>query len=171
MACSVMDEGMYLQDEEGMLAIINEDNMNAALDMATNEMEVLAFISKEIAGLPAKDVNAEKILATTKSRFGTKAFNDADLKSLYNYALMVPSPLIRNLTELHFSLVPAALLRCPPKHFHNIANVDGGGLNPYSKATPLETMWTYVRTYVRTCTCPCTYVRTSLHMYMRQCSV
>ena len=77
-ACCVMDQGMYNNDEKGMLAIINEDNANAALDMATNEMEVLAFISKEIAGVAASDLVAEKVLACTKSRFGAKAFSDED---------------------------------------------------------------------------------------------
>ena len=55
-----------------------------------------------------------------------------DLKYLYNFALMVPQTLVRNLTELHFSMVPAAILRCSPKHFHNIAAVDGGSA-PYCK--------------------------------------
>ena len=75
--CSVMSQGMYA-DESGMMAIINEDNANAALDMATNEMEVLAFMAKEIAGVPASDLVAEKIFATTKSRFGAKAYSDQD---------------------------------------------------------------------------------------------
>ena len=55
-----------------------------------------------------------------------------DLGYLYNFALMVPLPLVRNLTELHFTMVPVALLRCPPKHFGRIAAVDGGSA-PYCK--------------------------------------
>ena len=55
-----------------------------------------------------------------------------DLVYLYNYALRVPLSLVRNLTELHFTMVPAALLRCPPKHFGRIAAVDGGSA-PYCK--------------------------------------
>ena len=55
-----------------------------------------------------------------------------DLGFLYNYALRVPLALVRNLTELHFTMVPAALLRCPPKHFGQIAAVDGGSA-PYCK--------------------------------------
>lgn len=55
-----------------------------------------------------------------------------DLGYLYNYALRVPLTLVRNLTELHFTMVPAALLRCPPKHFGRIAAVDGGSA-PYCK--------------------------------------
>ena len=51
---------------------------------------------------------------------------------MYNFALKVPESLVRNLRELHFSMVPAAVLRCPPKHFGRIAAVDGGKC-PYSK--------------------------------------
>ena len=76
--CCVMDQGMYTNDEPGMMAIINEDNANAALDMATNEMEVLSFISNEMAGVPAQDLDAETVLATTKTRFGAKAFSDEE---------------------------------------------------------------------------------------------
>ena len=59
-----------------------------------------------------------------------------DLGYLYNYALRVPLPLVRNLAELHFTMVPAALLRCPPKHFGRIAAVDGGSA-PYCKVALL----------------------------------
>ena len=45
---------------------------------------------------------------------------------MYNYALMVPESLIVNLTELHFTMVPAALLRCPPRHFGRIASLAAG---------------------------------------------
>ena len=77
-ACCVMKEGMYSDDEQGIMAIINDDNANAALDMATNEMEVLSFIANEVAGMTASNKVAEDVLATTKSRFGARAFSDQD---------------------------------------------------------------------------------------------
>ena len=45
---------------------------------------------------------------------------------------MVPLTLVQNLAELHFTMVPAALLRCPPRHFGRIASVDRGQ-SPYCK--------------------------------------
>ena len=56
-----------------------------------------------------------------------------ELRHSYNYALMVPGSLVGNLTELHFTMVPAAVLRCPPKHFGRIASL--GGLSPYCKVS------------------------------------
>ena len=38
--CQVLDDGMYLGDKAGMSAIVQEDNLNAAIDMGTGEMEV-----------------------------------------------------------------------------------------------------------------------------------
>ena len=107
--------------------------MNSALDMPCNEMEVLGFISKQIADTPACRLKPEDIIATAVSQFGNKAFNEADLKCFYNFALMVPSSLVRNLCQLHFSMVPAAKLRCPPKVFNTVATIKDGGLNPSSK--------------------------------------
>ena len=137
--CQVMDEGLYTQDEAGLLAIINEDNLNSALDMPCNEMEILAFVSQEINATPACRLVAEEILSNAKTRFGSKAFSDQDLKCMYNYALMVPSALVRNLSELHFSMVPAAKLRCPPKIFNTIAGIDRDGMNPYTKV-PIQSV-------------------------------
>ena len=39
--CQVLDEGMYIGDKAGMSAIVQEDNLNAAIEMGTGEMEVL----------------------------------------------------------------------------------------------------------------------------------
>jgi len=111
--CQVMDEGIYT-DEQGLLAIINEDNLNSALDMPCNEMEILAFHAKEINAVPACRLVAEEILSKAKTHFGSKVFTDQDVKCLYNFALMVPASLVRNMAELHVSMVPAATLRCPP---------------------------------------------------------
>ena len=38
--CQVLDEGMYVGDKAGMSAIVQEDNLNAAIEMGTGEMEV-----------------------------------------------------------------------------------------------------------------------------------
>ena len=38
--CQVLDEGTFLSDKAGMSAIVQEDNLNAAIDMGTGEMEV-----------------------------------------------------------------------------------------------------------------------------------
>ena len=76
--CCVMNEGMYSDDEAGIMAIINDDNANAALDMATNEMEVLSFMATEVAGMSASNKVFEDVVATTKSRFGARAFSDQD---------------------------------------------------------------------------------------------
>ena len=37
--CQVLEEGMYLSDKAGMSAIVQGDNLNAAVDMGTGEME------------------------------------------------------------------------------------------------------------------------------------
>lgn len=126
------------------LAIINEDNLNSAMDMPCNEMEILGFISKQISESPACRLVPEEIIGKAVSQFGNKSFSEQDLKCFYNFALMVPPTLIRNLCQLHFSMVPAAKLRCPPKVFNSIAGIKDGGLHPYCK---VECM--YERTYVR----------------------
>jgi len=47
--CEVMKEGLWSGDLEGMLAIIAEDNLNAAVSMAVGEMEVLTWFARSIA--------------------------------------------------------------------------------------------------------------------------
>ena len=42
--CQVLDEGMYLDDKAGMSAIVQEDNLNAAIDMGIGEMEVVSYV-------------------------------------------------------------------------------------------------------------------------------
>ena len=124
------------------LAIINEDNLNSALDMPCNEMEMLRYMSEEIAAAVAASsdggLSPENIIAKAKTHFGSKAFPDPDLKSIYNFALRIPGVLVKNLAELHFSMVPAAKLRCPPKVFNTIANIDQNGMHPYSKVASRE---------------------------------
>ena len=111
--------------------------------MPCNEMEMLRYISEEIAAAVARDrsggsLSPENIIAKAKTHFGSKAFPDPDLKSIYNFALMIPGVLVKNLAELHFSMVPAAKLRCPPKVFNTIANIDQHGRHPHSKVASRE---------------------------------
>ena len=123
------------------LAIINEDNLNSAMDLPCNEMEILGFISKQIADTPACRLVPEDIIAKAVSQFGNKSFSEQDLKCFYNFALMVPSSLVRNLCQLHFSMIPAAKLRCPPKVFNTVAGISDGGLNPYCKVACTKPSW------------------------------
>ena len=111
--------------------------------MPCNEMEMLRYISEEIAAAVARDrsggsLSPENIIAKAKTHFGSKAFPDPDLKSIYNFALRIPGVLVKNLAELHFSMVPAAKLRCPPKVFNTIATIDEDGKHPYSKVASRE---------------------------------
>ena len=47
--CHVLDEEMYLGDRAGMSAIVQEDNLNAAIEMGTGEMEVVfKFLSRQL---------------------------------------------------------------------------------------------------------------------------
>ena len=155
--CQVLSEGIWSQDPDGLQAIITEDNMNASVDMATNEMEVLRYIADEADS----GKSPEECLSRTQSRFGNSAFSDADVHSLYNFAVRVPHNLVKNLAELHFSLIPPALLRCPPRHFGAIARIGGqtqDNLCPHSKAGRAYYVRTYVRTYVRCYLFEATYV-------------
>ena len=103
------------------------------MDMPCNEMEVLSFMSKEIHDVAGGGMSPEDIMSKTKTQFGSKVFSEQDLRCFYNYALMVPAALLRNLSELHFSMIPATRLRCPPKVFHTIAGIDHDGMHPYTK--------------------------------------
>ena len=134
--CLVLNEDAWT-DSMGLLSIINEDNLNAGLDMATNEMEVLTFISQEQA--TQKKLDAEAVFDTVVSRFGSKCFTTADLRCLWNFCLMVPAALVKNLAELHFSLIPASALRCPPKHFHAIAGL--AVACPYAKVALVVSLY------------------------------
>ena len=46
--CRVLEQGAYVGDVDGMLAIVAEDNLNASVEMSTNEMEILRWYAKEI---------------------------------------------------------------------------------------------------------------------------
>lgn len=112
--CEVLSEDLW-QDKESIQALISEDNLNSAVEMSTNEVEILAFMSQELADAPstmgAKE-RFEMILTKARGRFGGQSFREADLLHLHNFAARVPRQLVQNLCELHFALVPASSLRC-----------------------------------------------------------
>lgn len=112
--CEVLSEDLW-EDKESIQALIAEDNLNAAVEMSTNEVEILAFMSQEIAAAPstmgAKE-RFEMILTKARGRFGGQSFREVDLLHLHNFAVRVPRQLVQNLCELHFALVPASSLRC-----------------------------------------------------------
>ena len=135
--CRVLAEEAFTGDEAGLAAIITEDNMNAAVDMATNEMEVLTYIGvlihKARGGLaPVADasdpgrVKPEPIIKAAMAHFGGKAFKQGDLKALYSFALRCPKRLLDVLAALHFAVIPCTMLRMPPKHFATIAGLSAG---------------------------------------------
>ena len=128
--CQVMDEKMYLQDKAGMLAIVAEDNMNASVEMGTCEMEVLRYLSDEVA--KGGDVPVDKILRQAKLHFGGTEYGEPALKCLLAFAMAVPRKLVEMVQALHFALVNPAQLRMKPKAFADVA-----ALNPkfpYCKA-------------------------------------
>ena len=114
------------------------------MDMPCNEMEVLSFMSKEIHDTAVGGVSPEDIISKAKTQLGSKVFSEQDLRCFYNYALMVPAALLRNLSELHFSMIPATRLRCPPKVFNTIAGIDRDGMHPYTKV-PVRHSWQSTR--------------------------
>ena len=128
-ACEVMDEGLRREDMEAMLAIIAEDNMNAAVTMGIHEMEVLGWISQSLAEARSSspgDLNAahESIMLKARRQFGLQTFDEVDMTNLFNFAIRVPAALVKNLNELHLSLASPALLRCKPTDFGAIAAID-----------------------------------------------
>ena len=141
-ACEVMEDQLWLLDFDGMMGIIGEDNMNAAVDMGINEMEVMQLISSELEALsPTLDHKQrfEACMARVKSHFGSQSFSDADITHLYNFAVRVPRHLCKNLGELHFSLIPPALLRCRPSDFGAVAKIDA--THPYCKVALIVSLY------------------------------
>ena len=124
--CDVLGEGLW-GDHEAIAALLAEDNLNASVEMGTNEMELLSFMSAE---LPSKsDTQSAKskfdqLASKARTRFGATAFSDSELLHLHNYATRVPQQLVRNLGEMHFALVPASTLRCKTIEFDHVARVD-----------------------------------------------
>ena len=70
-------------------------------------------------------------MASAATRFGTQAFAEADMVNLYNFAVRVPTGLLDNLCQVHFAVVPAALLRARPVDFGSLAKLDAK--HPYVK--------------------------------------
>ncbi len=142
LARDVMAEGLWLEDFRALQAMITDDNLNASVEMATNEMEVLSFLSSELADMPAGSDAKEQfrlVMARAKSHFGSQAFGETDMVHLYNFAVRVPRSLCRNLSELHFSLVSPASLRCKPQDFGAIAKIDS--TSTYSKVALIVSLY------------------------------
>ena len=129
----VMSEDLW-EDAEAMSAIIGEDNLDAATNLAANEIEVLQHVRK----LADDNKNAadsrerfRHVYAAARLRFGDTAYTEDDVLALFNYSMRVPSPLLTNLCQVHFATVPAALLRLRPVEFGRVAKLDSP--HPYVK--------------------------------------
>ncbi len=131
--CDVLGEGLW-SDTDAVAAILAEDNLNASVEMGTNEVEILSFMGAELS-VKAEESSAkarfQQIVQKARGRFGCSAFCDADFLHLHNFAVRVPNHLLRNLCEMHFALVPASTLRCKAAEYDAIARLDRGAT--YSK--------------------------------------
>ena len=117
-ACEVMDEGLWREDMEAMLAIIAEDNMNAAVTMGIHEMEVLGWISQTLVDVRTSsptDLSSahEDILVKARRQFGQQTFDELDLTNLFNFAIRVPASLVKNFLTLKPVERSAALYTAP----------------------------------------------------------
>lgn len=125
-ACEMMSEALW-HDVEAVKALIAEDNLNASVEMSTNEMEILSFMSSELQAM-AEDMSPKErfacIMEKARSRFGNQAFKDSDLLHLHNFAVRIPRSLCKRLCELHFATIPASALRCKAIDFDLIAKID-----------------------------------------------
>ena len=59
--------------------------------------------------------------------------------NLYNYAIRVPTPLLDNLCQVHFAVIPAALLRVRTVDFGTVAKV--GSTHPYIKVSIIISLY------------------------------
>ena len=140
-ACEVMREELWA-DEEGMQAMVGEDNMDAATDLAASEIEVLQCLRgllDETKGEKDPGVRFRQVLTKAKARFGGTAYTEPDMVNLYNYAIRVPTPLLDNLCQVHFAVIPAALLRVRPVDFGTVARV--GSTHPYIKVSIIISLY------------------------------
>ena len=127
---------------KGMQAMVGEDNMDAATDLAASEIEVLQCLRgllDETKGEKDPGVRFRQVLTKAKTRFGGTAYTDPDMVNLYNYAIRVPTPLLDNLCQVHFAVIPAALLRVRPVDFGHVANV--GSTHPYIKVSIIISLY------------------------------
>ena len=123
--CDVLGEALW-NDPDALKAIMAEDNLNACVEMGTNEVEILAFMAdelKEKSELSSK-MRFEQIVRKARSRFGCSAFSDADFLNLHNFAVRVSVNSLRNWCAMHFALVPASTLRCKSVEYDSIARLD-----------------------------------------------
>ena len=65
--CLVLGEGLW-SDTEAMKAIIAEDNLNASVEMSTNEIEILSFMGEELASAPANSTAQERSKQGTRKQ-------------------------------------------------------------------------------------------------------
>ena len=124
--CDVLGEALW-HDTEAIAALLAEDNLNASVEMGTNEVEILEFMGDELAaksGAPSAKSRFEEIAAKARGRFGCTAFSETDFLHLHNFAIRIPRQLLRNLGEMHFALVPASTLRCKATEFDYVARLD-----------------------------------------------
>ena len=140
-ACEVLREELWDEDPQGLRAIVGEDNLDAATDLAASEMEVLRLLRKAIDETKdEKDasVRFRRVLAKAQQVFGNVAYSEQDMANLYNFAVRVPSGLVDNLCTVHFAVVPAALLRVRPVDFASAAKLDSA--HPYIKVALIISM-------------------------------
>ena len=78
-------------------------------------------------------------MARVKSHFGTQSFSEADIAHLFHFAVRVLRHFCKNLGELHFSLIPPALLRCRPSDFGAVAKIDA--THPYCKVALIVSLY------------------------------
>ena len=71
-----------------------------------------------------RDVRFRSIMPKAKERRGSAAHTAADYVTLCNFAVRVPAPLLDNLCQAHFAVIPAAPLRIRPADFGAAAKAD-----------------------------------------------
>lgn len=126
-AVQLMNEALW-DDEASLKAIIAEDNLNASVEMATSEVELLAFMSEELQTEEFKKMEPklrfQRLAAKAQGRFGEQSFRHQDLLNMHNFAVRVPRPLVKNLCEVHFAHIPASFLRCKTSDYNAVAGLD-----------------------------------------------
>ena len=141
-ACEVLREELWLAEPEAMAAMVGEDNMDAATNLAASEMEVLQTLRRlldETQGDTDPGERFRRVLAKAQALFGNIAYTPADFVHLFNFASRVPAPLLDNLAQVHFAVVPAALLRVRPCDFGLVAKLDKS--QPYVKVALVISMY------------------------------
>ena len=141
-ACEVLREELWGEDPKGLEAIVGEDNMDAAVEMAASEIEVLQALRRMLDDTKGeKDPNKRfrMVMNQAKARFGTQAYSEGDMVNLFNFAVRVPTALVDNLCQVHFAVIPGALLRVRPLEFGHLAKLDKA--HPYVKVALAISMY------------------------------